>query len=43
MAKYTNSELLERMLNDKPIPFFTMLMLRLGFALMATKSRLWYG
>lgn len=38
MAKYTNTELLERLINDKPIPFVTMMMLKLGFALMRIKS-----
>jgi len=43
VAKYTNTELLERLINDKPIPFFTMLMLKLGFALMRIKSWVLYG
>lgn len=38
MAKYTDSEILEKLINDKPIPFLVMLGLKIWFAIMRIKS-----
>ena len=41
--KYTNSEILDRLINDQPIPFLVMLRLKIGFAIMRIKGWLLNG
>ena len=43
MAKYTDSEILDRLINDKPIQFLVMIRLKIGFAIMRIKGWLLNG
>jgi hypothetical protein len=43
MAKYTDSEILDRLINDRPIPFLVMLGLKIWFVMMMIKGWLLNG